>query len=294
MLKNSIFLLFSIFSLLSASAQQPVSLTYAIKGTDTLWMHHYKASGPANGISVLFVHGGSFTGGEPKNQRPMAEGLTKMGYNVFVIKYRLYLKGKDFGCGTATPEKLKAIQVAVDDAMDASLYVVKNAAALKVDTSKFFIAGSSAGAETVLNLVFNPFINKKDPRFDFFSRFRFTGVLSFSGALLDLNSIKSGNWIPVFLMHGTKDQLVPFGTAAHRFCRATDPGWMMFFGSHSIYRYAVENRKPLVLYSFSGAGHEVSNFMFRRFAEMDSFMQAAVQKKKIKPREVVIQLPAKS
>ncbi len=168
----------------------------------------------------------------------------------------------------------------MDDALDATLHVVKNAAALGVDTSKIFIAGSSAGAETVLNLVFNPFINKKDPRFDFFSRFRFTGLLSFSGALLDLNSIKNENWIPLFLMHGTKDQLVPFGTAAHRFCRATDPGWMMFFGSHSIYEYAVTNQETLVLYSFPGAGHEVSNFMFRRFAEMDKFMQAAVKKKK--------------
>ncbi len=83
-------------SLLTASAQQPDSITYAIKGKDTLWMHHYKAAGPANGISLLFVHGGSFTGGEPKNQRPMADGLTQMGYNVFVIKYRLALKGKRF------------------------------------------------------------------------------------------------------------------------------------------------------------------------------------------------------
>jgi dienelactone hydrolase len=294
MLKSGIMLLAFCVSLLIASAQQPDSITYAIKGKDTLWMHHYKAAGPANGISLLFVHGGSFTGGEPKNQRPMANGLSKMGYNVFVIKYRLALKGKDFGCGTATPEKLNAIQTAVDDALDATLHVVKNATALGVDTSKFFIAGSSAGAETVLNLVFNPFINKKDPRFDFFNRFRFTGLLSFSGALLDLNSIKNEKWIPLFLMHGTKDQLVPFGTAAHRFCRATDPGWMMFFGSHSIYEYAVANKKPLVLYTFPGAGHEVSNFMFRRFAEMDKFMRAAVQKKKLKAREVIIQLPAKS
>lgn len=294
MFSKSVAVLVFLCFVLKIAAQQPDSLTYAIKGRDTLWMHHYKAAGTANGISVLFVHGGSFTGGEPKNQRPMADGLTKMGYNVFVIKYRLYLKGKDFGCGMATPEKLKAIQTAVDDAMDATLYVVKNATALGVDTSKLFIAGSSAGAETVLNLVYNPFINKKDPRFDFFSKFRYAGVLSFSGALLDMNSISPGTWIPTFLMHGTKDQLVPFGTAAHRFCRATDPGWMMFFGSHTVYEYALINKQPLILYTFPGAGHEVSNFMFRRFAEMDSFMQTVVQKKKLKAREVIIQLPAKS
>lgn len=294
MLKHCTLLLVFCITLLSTTAQQPDSITYAIKGADTLWMHHYKPTAAPNGISVLFVHGGSFTGGEPKNQRPMAEGLTKMGYNVFVIKYRLYLKGKDFGCGMATPEKLKAIQVAVDDAMDATLHVVKNAAALGVDTSRFFISGSSAGAETVLNLVYNPFLNKKDPRYAFFSGFRFSGVLSFAGALLDMNSITTSNWIPTFLMHGTKDQLVPYGTAAHRFCRATDPGWMMFFGSHTIYEYAVANKKALILYSVPDGGHEVSNFMFRRFAEMDGFMQSVVQHRKIKAREVIINLPAKS
>lgn len=293
MLKHFTLLLLVCVSWWSSSAQQPDSITYAIKGADTLWMHHYKPAAASNGISLLFVHGGSFTGGEPKNQRPMAEGLTKMGYNIFVIRYRLYLKGKDFGCGMATPEKLKAIQVAVDDAMDATLHVVRNADALGVDTTKFFIAGSSAGAETVLNLVYNPFINKKDPRYAFFSRFRFSGVLSFAGALLDMNSITAANWIPTFLMHGTKDQLVPFKTAAHRFCRATDPGWMMFFGSHTIYEYALANKKELVLYSFPGGGHEVSNFMFRRFPEMDSFMQSVIRHKKLKAKEVVINLPVK-
>lgn len=266
----------------------PSRMVYAQKDTHTLWMDHYKPQGTANGMSVLFVHGGAFTGGDPANQFPMGEGLAKRGYHVFVIKYRLYLKGKDFGCGTTTPEKLKAINWAVDDALDATTYLLQHARELGIDTTKIFISGSSAGAEAILNLVYNPFKKKNDNRYALFDRFRYAGAMSFAGAVLDINTVTGDRWIPTLLMHGTKDQLVPFGTAAHRFCGATDPGWMIFFGSHTIYQKARENKLPLRLYTFPGGGHEVSNYMFRRFEEMDDFMKQAVNKKVKGAREIII------
>src|SRR5688572_2346445 len=137
--------------------QKPERITYAIKGSDTLWFERYSPRVPANGISILFVHGGAFTGGDPANQHPMGNGLAALGYNVFVIKYRLYLKGKSFGCTTPTGEKLKAIRYAVEDAMDATAYLAKYSGKLSVDTTRLFISGSSAGAEAILNVVYNPF-----------------------------------------------------------------------------------------------------------------------------------------
>lgn len=268
-------------------------LVYAQKDTNTLWMDHYQPQGQANGMSVLFVHGGSFTGGDPANQFPMGEGLAKRGYHVFVIKYRLYLKGKDFGCGTNTPEKLKAINWAVEDAVDATHYLLEHAQKLGIDTTKIFISGSSAGAEAILNLVYNPFKKKNDNRFALFDRFQYAGAMSFAGAVLDINTVNKDVWIPTLLMHGTKDQLVPFGTAAHRFCRATDAGWMMFFGSYTIYQQARENNFPLRLYTFSGGGHEVSNYMFRRFEEMDDFMKQAVSKKLKGAKEIIVKTNSK-
>ena len=68
--------------------QKPERITYAIKGSDTLWFERYSPRVQPNGISVLFVHGGAFTGGDPANQYPMGNGLADLGYNVFVIKYR--------------------------------------------------------------------------------------------------------------------------------------------------------------------------------------------------------------
>lgn len=274
MLRSTIACILGCLLAATAPAQKVPRHTYAIKEKDTLWIDQYKPTVASNGISVLFVHGGAFTGGDPENQKPMADGLTKLGYQVFVIKYRLYLKGKSFGCETATPEKLKAIRYAVEDADDATRYLVTHARQLQVDTGKIFISGSSAGAEAILNLVYNPFVRKNDPAYQ---PFRFAGALSFAGAILDVNNIDVRPPLPLFLMHGTNDQLVPYGTSAHRFCKAADAGWVMMFGAHTLFTEMQKRNWPVVLYTYEGKGHEVSNYMFRKFREMDEFMKSAVQ-----------------
>lgn len=254
---------------------------------DSLYLDHYRPQGKPNGMSVMFIHGGGFTGGDPANQKPFAEGMSKRGYNVFVISYRLYLKGSSFGCNTVTPEKLKAIRLAVEDAADAAKFILSRADSFRVNPGQFFLAGSSAGAETALQLLYNPFAAADPARFDYFKTPRFCGALIFAGALVDINTMQPANWVPMLLMHGTKDQLVPFGTASHHFCPATSQGWMMLFGSKTIYEKGKEWNKPVVLYTYNGNGHEVSNYMFREFDKMDTFMRNVVTGKKIGAKEVV-------
>ena len=261
--------------LFAVSAQAQTRITYAVKDTQSLYIDHYKPSVAPNGMSVMFVHGGGFNSGDPANQKPMADGLGKLGYNVYVISYRLYMKGGSFGCNTTTPEKLKAIRLAVEDAGDAARFILDS---LNIDKDKFFIAGSSAGAETILQLLYNPF--------GAVNTIRFRGAMVFSGALLDMNTVTPDNWVPTLFMHGTKDQLVPFGTAAHHFCKANTPGWIMLFGAKTIYEQAKAWKKPVVLYTYEGKGHEVANFMFREFEKMDSFMKAVVNGGKLRAKEV--------
>lgn len=268
----------------SLFGQQPTRTVYAVKGTDTLWFDHYQPRTTANGISVLFVHGGGFTGGDPANQTPFAEGMTKLGYNVFILKYRLYLKGKSFGCETVLPEKMKAIRLAVEDTWDAATYLRQHAAACKVDTSKLFLAGSSAGAEAVLNLVFNPFVSRKDTTY---RSFHFAGVMSFAGAVLDMNRVYAQPALPLLLMHGTNDQLVPYATSAHHFCNASDAGWVMMSGSYTLYTEMQKKQLPVTLYTYEGLGHEVSGYMFRKFKEMDIFMRNAVAGKEQVPAHII-------
>lgn len=268
--------------------QAQTRITYSVKGNDTLYMDHYAPAVTPNGMSIMFVHGGGFTGGDPVNQKPFAEGMRKRGYNVFVISYRLYLKGGEFGCNTVTPVKLKAISTAVEDAADAAKYIISNAATLKVDTSKFFISGSSAGAETILQLLYNPWASVDKARYDYFATPRFKGALVFAGALIDINTLKQENWVPMLLMHGTKDQLVPYGTASHHYCRANSDGWMIMFGAKTILDQAKAWNKPALLYTYTGRGHEVSGYMFREFDKMDSFMQDVIKGKTIAPEDIVI------
>ncbi|WP_120516800.1 alpha/beta hydrolase [Chitinophaga barathri] len=278
-----------ILMLFSCSTQAQKRITYAVKGNDTLYIDHYEPTTTPNGMSIMFVHGGGFTAGDPKNQRPFAEGMCKKGYNVFVISYRLYLKGGSFGCNTATPVKLKAISTAVEDAADAAKYIITNAATLKVDTSKFFISGSSAGAETILQLLYNPWATTDKARYDYFATPRFKGALVFAGALIDINTLKQDNWVPMLLMHGTKDQLVPYGTASHHYCSANSEGWLMLFGAKTILEQAKTWNKPAVLYTYPGKGHEVANYMFREFDKMDAFMQDVVKGKQIKAEDVIVE-----
>lgn len=281
---RSLFLLL----LIGSVAQAQTRITYDIKGKDTLYMDHYAPSGNPNGMSVIFVHGGGFSGGDPKNQRPFAEGMSRRGYNIFVISYRLYLKDSSFSCNTPTPVKLKAVRLAVEDAADASKYIISNAASLQVDTGRLFIAGSSAGAETILQLLYNPFASSDPARFDFFRQQRFKGAMVFAGALIDINTMRKDNYIPTLLMHGTKDQLVPFGTAAHHYCNGNAAGWLMLFGAKTIYEQVKSWRKQVVLYTYEGKGHEVSNRMFREFEKMDGFMKSVAAGKKIGAREIFI------
>jgi len=170
-----------------------------------------------------------------------------------------------------TPEKLKAIRYAVEDIDDATGFIIKNHASLKIDTNKLILSGSSAGAEAVLNYVYDPFVHRKS-----FRQHSYKAVMSFAGAVLDLNMLTAQTWIPVFMMHGTNDQLVPYGTSPHRFCKASDAGWLMMFGAETIYNKGVELNKPVVLYGYEGAGHEVSNYMFRKFTVMDEFIKNGI------------------
>lgn len=265
-------LLFLAGTLTGLYAQKKERIVYAVKNKDILWFDRYMPEKDYNNITLVFVHGGAFTGGHPDNQKPLAEGMTKLGYQVIVLKYRLYLQGRSFGCETATSEKTKAIYTAMEDVRTATEHFLRNASRYRIDTGKMFIAGSSAGAEAVLNLVYDPYSGRKESA----PAHPYKGILSFAGALLDITPLERNKKIPLLLMHGTNDQLVPFATAPHRFCNASDAGWMMMFGSETIFNLYQQAGAPAVLYAYNGKGHEVSNFMFREFEMMDAFMKAVL------------------
>lgn len=280
--------LFCLLLLCSIGATAQSRIDYAVKDQDTLYMLHFAPQGMPNGMTVMHVHGGGFSGGSPDGDRAFAEGLQARGYNVFSISYRLFLKGSDFGCGTATPVKLKAIATAVEDVADAARFLLEKGKALQVDTAKLYLSGSSAGAEAILHLLYNPFAASDRQRYDYFKKQRFKGALVFAGGLVDINPVDKHTWVPTLFMHGTTDELVPYGTAAHRFCRADQPGWMIMFGDKSIYEKGKRMQKPGLLYTYVGRGHEVSGYMNREVPKIDQFLQQVNSGKKMNAQEIIV------
>lgn len=223
----------------------------------------------------IYIHGGGFAGGERTAGYPICEFLADKGYFAVTISYTLYMKDKSFSCDGILSEKIKAIRYGVNDLWVATAWLIEHAGEYNLDTSNIFIGGSSAGAETVLHAAFWPYDMMNWSTVKLPPGFKYAGVVSGAGAIMDLNLITSNNIIPVMMFHGNCDNLVPYGTAAHHFCSPASPGWLMLFGSGSIYQHIEELGGSAKLYTYCGGGHEYSNVLFEH--DMDFLLTFLTQ-----------------
>lgn len=180
---------------------------------------------------VVLVHGGGFFegrrdgAGEEKFSREMAQ----KGYDVASISYRLTRKASGFGCDCPARDKVTTFLNAAEDLM-AAVDFLERSSEFKFDREHIFILGSSAGAEAVLTAAYmtgHYEFKSIEPR-------KFSGVIALAGAVIDSDYITEDNAIPALLVHGEKDDLVPFGTAPHHYCETSDPGYLMLDGSNTI------------------------------------------------------------
>jgi poly(3-hydroxybutyrate) depolymerase len=212
--------------------------------------------------TILLVHGGGFTAGQRNggDEKGLSKYLARLGFNVASIDYRLSRKGKSFGCDCATSIKMNTYTEAVADLSKAINYLTKSAKPFRVDSSKIFLIGSSAGAETVLNFLFM--------RYDY--RFKdlpypdatILGAISLSGAVVDENNIYAGNKVPLLFFHGMKDTVVPYGTSAHRNCATTDVGYLNLNGPKSITERLSDLDGNYKVYHDTEGGHEWASLGF--------------------------------
>ncbi|WP_306567436.1 alpha/beta hydrolase [Flavobacterium lindanitolerans] len=248
------------------NAQKMTTLTYFQNDTIKLDLDLFlpeKTSGKKLPL-LLYVHGGGFSGGERQSGHSLCRYITQNGYASATITYTLYAKGKKFSCDGILSEKIKAFQYAVNDLWLATSFFIKNSEKYAIDTSKIFIAGSSAGAETVLHAAFWDFktMNLYDNSLP--AGFKYAGLVSGAGAIMDLNLITEKNIIPMFFFHGNGDTTVPYATAPHHYCKTNASGWLMLFGSYSIYNHIVSLDGSGALYTFCGGGHEYSGYLFEK------------------------------
>jgi predicted esterase len=245
-------------------AQKYTTITYSDKDTLKLDLFFPQVSNGKKLPLVIYVHGGGFASGDRSSGHSICQYLAANGYIAASISYTLYMKATGFGCDVILSEKIKAMQYGVSDLWEATSFFIENREKYNIDTSKIFIAGSSAGAETALHATFWDFKTMNLFQTTLPKSFKYAGLVAGSGAIMDLNLINEKTKIPVMLFHGSGDELVPYGTAAHRYCGTNTPGWLMFFGSFSIYNHLVGLNGTVHLFTFCGGGHEYSAELFNK------------------------------
>ena len=201
---------------------------------------------------LIYVHGGGFSGGNRDHGIGYCEYFAKKGWVTATISYHLTMKGQSFSCGQAVQNKINTLLTAAQNVNQATAFLLNKKKQFNIDPSNVVIAGSSAGAEAVLQAAYW----KKSQEDILSDGFKYAGVISMAGAVLDQNWITTDTAIPTALFHGTCDPLVPFAAAAHHYCSPDATGFMMLFGSYAIAEKLRSVNKGYYFVSSCGGGHE--------------------------------------
>jgi hypothetical protein len=113
--------------------------------------------------------------------------------------------------------------------------------------------------------------------------FRYAGIISGAGAIMDLNLITAQNAIPTLMFHGDADKLVPYATAAHHFCPCNSSGWLMLFGSKSIHDHMLNLGGSAQLITFLEGNHDYSSYYIRKDTQVVvDFLNKVLKGKRLK------------
>ena len=250
--------------------------TFAYSDTLKLDVYSPKKDKITDRPLLLLVHGGGFAGGKRYNplEKKFSSTMAKKGYVVASMSYRLVRKGLGFGCNTPAKEKLETFRLATEDVLKATNYLIQKSDVLGFDPNEIILIGSSAGAEAVLNTVFMRYHRAfKDLPY---GKTHFAGVISFSGAIVNVEYITRATALPTLLFHGAKDNLVPFASAPHHFCEDNSPGFLPLDGSKSIAKKLSDLGMSVKLYQDPNGNHDWANLSFAYTNEVALFIKGLV------------------
>ncbi len=168
---------------------------------------------------IVFIHGGAFFIGS-KTDNPIVlwcKHYAELGYAVASINYRMGFRPTQASierCGYA----------AVQDAHAALRYLVHNKDKYRINPDYIFVAGSSAGSITALNLAFmtndsRPASSKGDKKNPdmggietsgngISTPFKIHAIANMWGAVSDINMLKNSH-TDIISFHGDADHIVP-------------------------------------------------------------------------------------
>lgn len=177
---------------------------------ETLRLDLYQPAGdtlPARPV-LIFVHGGSFTGGDKAspNAAAFARSFAKRGYVSASINYRLR-EG-----GFPPEEQFSVVLDAKHDAQAAVRWFRANWSTYGVDTERISISGYSAGAATALFVAYTSSDPGDSGNLGFSSHV--AAVVDVSGGMGILaDQVMDAGEPPVLIAHGTDDPTSPYSSA---------------------------------------------------------------------------------
>ena len=206
---------------------------------------------------LILIHGGAFFNGDKADLGfpEWAHDFASMGYAVASVNYRLGFK-----------KNLASIKQAgfnaVQDVDAAIRYIVHNKHLYNIDSNRVFVAGTSAGGITALNVAFmrddnipseaqeEGGINAVNPELN--DSYKIRAVGNMWGAVNDLSVLDNAS-SSVISFHSNGDPVVPFGKG-HPF-ESVFLNWLLFpsmYGSEKITEYLGEKRSTLKSYDLPG------------------------------------------
>jgi hypothetical protein len=176
---------------------------------------------------VVLAFGGAFLIGSKDDGdiQSVCDSLARRGYVTASINYRLGMNVVD---GTSAE---RAIYRSLQDFSAAIRYLKEYADQYRIDTNYIYAGGVSAGGFAALHMAFmdetdrlpssfgatgigaRPDLGCKDCTGNNFAHSaKVLGIVSFWGAIGDVNFIKPTNVLPLVSFHGDQDLIVPYGT----------------------------------------------------------------------------------
>lgn len=177
---------------------------------------------------IILAFGGAFVFGEKESSDivTLCNEFAKRGYVCASIDYRL---STDLVVNSDLENAYEAVGKAMHDMRASIRYFHKDVATAntyKIDPNQIYIGGVSAGALTALHIAHLDESEVPSELQNYFNENgglsgnsgnagypeNIAGVISLCGALLDVNYIDPEVTTPIVSMHGTEDNVVPYGT----------------------------------------------------------------------------------
>lgn len=236
-------------------AESPVSYTYAERGAQSLKLDVYQPKGESKNTCVIYVFGGGFIMGARDEEKNVwfYKDLAARGYTVVAIDYRLGLQGVNKVSPLNPKPVFQAVDVATEDLIAATRFVIDHKDELKIDPSRIALIGSSAGAITALQADYE-LSNSRAVASCLPQGFRYGAVVAMAGSVFSREGRPTyvNRPAPTMFLHGTKDKVVVY--------KKIQLFSIGMFGTDALVKIFEKERFPYMAIRYVGNHHDVAEF----------------------------------